>query len=45
MRGEKKLSEVIGRAAPEKTLDKELENAVPTGQYLRPIYLCYQRCL
>ena len=36
---------VIGRAAPEKTSDRKLENAVPTGEYFGPTYLCYQRFL
>ena len=36
---------VTGRAAPEKTSNRKLENAVPTGKYFGPIYLCYQRFL
>ena len=30
---------VIGRVAPKKTLDRKLENTVPTSKHFGPIYL------
>ena len=36
---------VTGRAAPEKTSNREIENAVPTSKHFGPICLCYQRFL
>ena len=36
---------VLGDSSRKKTSDWKLKNAVPTGKYFGPIYLCYQRFL
>ena len=36
---------VLSDSSRKKTSDWKLENAVPTGKYFGPIYLCYQRFL
>ena len=37
--------EVLSDSSRKKTSDWKLKNAVPTGKYFGPIYLCYQRFL